>query len=211
MFVLPPLPYPQDALAPVISANTLHFHHGKHHAGYIRMLNTLLMEAGIVPETLDAVIAKAHASGNRALFNAAAQTRNHSFFWEAMTPNRTPPSGKLATEITQQMSGLEALKATFVAAGVAQFGSGWVWLVVDDAGDLAVTVSHDANDWLGEPGSTPLTVCDVWEHAYYLDYQNDRKAFLEAWFDTLLNWDFAEKQYAAALGRGTKWHHPLPA
>lgn len=211
MFVLPPLPYPHDALEPVISERTLHFHHDKHHAAYVKTTNALLTEADIVPDTLEAVIAAADTAGNRKLFNAAAQTRNHSFFWDAMTAQHSPPEGDLAKAIALQLGGFQALKAEFVAAGVAQFGSGWVWLVSDNAGALAVTVSHDADDWRGETGSTPLTVCDVWEHAYYLDHQHDRKGFLEAWFDALPNWHFADRQYAAAQGHGKKWQHPLPA
>lgn len=208
MFTLTPLPYAHDALEPVISERTLHFHHDKHHGGYVKTLNALLTDADIVPDTLDAVIEAADTAGSRALFNAAAQVRNHSFFWDAMTPDHAPPAGDLAKAITLQLGGVPALKAEFVAAGVAQFGSGWVWLVSDNAGALAVTVSHDADDWRGETGSTPLIVCDVWEHTYYLDHQHDRKGFLEAWFDKLPNWAFADNQYAAAQGRGKKWHHP---
>lgn len=208
MFLLPPLPYAHDALAPVISARTLHHHHEKHHGGYVKALNALLETAEIVPDTLEAVIAAASKSRNRVLFNNAAQTRNHSFFWDAMTAKPAPPTGDLAAAITAQMGGMPALKEAFVAAGVAQFGSGWVWLVSDAGGGLAVTVSHDAEDWQGETAATPLTVCDVWEHAYYLDHQENRKGFLEAWFDALPNWDFASQQYAAAQGTGEKWKHP---
>lgn len=210
MFVLSPLPFLHDALEPVISARTLRYHHEKHHGGYVKALNALLASADIAPDTLEAVIAAADAPRDHELFNNAAQVRNHSFFWAAMTPHRAAPEGELAAAITAQMGGLAALKAAFVAAGVAQFGSGWVWLVSDSAGELAITVSHDAENWQGEAGSTPLTVCDVWEHAYYLDHQNDRKAFLEAWFDALPNWRFASLQYAAAQGRGEKWQHPAP-
>ena len=207
MFVLAPLPFPHEALEPVISARTLRYHHEKHHGGYVKALNALLATAEIVPETLEAVIAAADKSRDRVLFNNAAQVRNHSFFWASMTPHRAPPAGELAEAISTQMGGIAALKAAFVSAGVAQFGSGWVWLVSDATGELAITVSHDAENWQGEAGSTPLTVCDLWEHAYYLDHQNDRKGFLEAWFDALPNWEFAGRQYAAAQGRGEKWQH----
>ena len=208
MFLLPPLPYPHYAIAPVISARTLHHHHEKHHGGYVKALNALLEAVEIVPDTLEAVIAAAGKSRNRVLFNNAAQARNHSFFWDAMTDTPAPPTGDLAAAITAQMGGMAELKAEFVAAGVAQFGSGWVWLVSDASGGLAITVSHDAEDWRGETASTPLIVCDVWEHAYYLDHQEDRKGFLEAWFDALPNWAFAGEQYAAAQGKGEKWKHP---
>jgi len=209
MFKLPSLPYAYDALAPVISARTLHHHHEKHHGGYVKALNALLAEAEIKPDTLDGVIAAASKSRNRVLFNNAAQARNHSFFWLSMTDTPAAPTGELAAAIKAQMGGLAALKAAFVAAGVAQFGSGWVWLVSDAGGGLAITVSHDADDWRGEPASTPLIVCDLWEHAYYLDHQEDRKGFLEAWFDALPNWAFAGQQYAAAQGHGEKWVHPI--
>ena len=208
MFLLPPLPYPHDALAPAISARTLHHHHEKHHGGYVKALNALLENVEIVPDTLDAVIAAAGKSRNRVLLNNAAQARNHSFFWDATTDTPAPPTGDLAAAVTAQMGGMAELKAEFVAAGVAQFGSGWVWLVSDASGGLAITVSHDAEDWRGETASTPLIVCDVWEHAYYLDHQEDRKGFLEAWFDALPNWAFAGEQYAAAQGKGEKWKHP---
>jgi Fe-Mn family superoxide dismutase len=174
----------------------------------VKALNALLETVEIVPDTLEAVIAAAGKSRNRVLFNNAAQARNHSFFWDAMTDTPAPPTGDLAAAITAQMGGMAELKAEFVAAGVAQFGSGWVWLVSDASGGLAITVSHDAEDWRGETASTPLIVCDVWEHAYYLDHQEDRKGFLEAWFDALPNWAFAGEQYAAAQGKGEKWKHP---
>ncbi|MEN9932504.1 MAG: hypothetical protein RIS17_1077 [Pseudomonadota bacterium] len=210
MFVLEPLPYPETALEPVISARTLQFHHGKHHAGYIKTVNDRLAELGFQPGSLEDVIEQAEQSGDRKLFNAAQQTRNHSFFWVAMSPERSQPDAGLAAAIETQLGGMAALREQFVAAGVGEFGSGWVWLVSEDDGTLAITTSHDADKWHGEPNATPLTVCDVWEHAYYLDHQNNRKAFLEAWFDTLLNWDFASRQYAAARGQGEKWHHPPP-
>lgn len=210
MFLLPLLPYPHDALMPVLSARTMHHHHEKHHGGYVKALNDLLETADIVPDTLEAVIAAASKSRNQQLFNNAAQARNHSFFWAAMTANAAPPTGDLAAAISAQMGGLPALKAAFVEAGAALFGSGWVWLVSDAEGKLAITVSHDAQDWKAEAGATPLIVCDLWEHAYYLDHQEDRRGFLSAWFDALPNWAFAGRQYAAAQGRGEKWTHPAP-
>ncbi len=207
MFTLEPLPYPDDALEPVISARTLQFHHGKHHAGYVKTVNDRLAELGIRPDSLEEVIEHADQTGDRKLFNAAQQTRNHSFFWAAMSPDRSRPDTMLAAAIDAQLGGMAGLRQAFVAAGTAEFGSGWVWLVSEDDGSLAITTSHDADYWQGEPGATPLIVCDVWEHAYYLDHQNDRKAFLEAWFDTLPNWDFASEQFAAAKGQAQKWRH----
>ncbi|MEI6487186.1 MAG: superoxide dismutase [Sphingomonadales bacterium] len=207
MFALEPLPYPDTALEPVISARTLHYHHGKHHAAYVKTVNDRLRELGTRPDSLEDVIAHAAAAGDRTLFNAAQQTRNHSFFWAAMAPQAGAPDAALAAAIAAQLGGMAGLRQAFVSAGTAEFGSGWVWLVSGDDGDLAITTSHDADFWHGAPDATPLLVCDVWEHAYYLDHQNDRNAFLAAWFDALPNWDFASHQFAAAGGRAQKWHH----
>ena len=208
MFVLPKLPYAIDALEPVISTEALRLHHEKHHGGYVTAVNALLQ--GMAPAALEAVIATAHATSDSKLFNNAAQMRNHSFFWVAMSAVPQTPEAALLAAIDAQMGGMAALKSAFIAAGAGQFGSGWVWLVADAAGALAVTTSHDANDWLGETGSTPLIVCDVWEHAYYVAYRNDRAGFLAAWFDALPHWQFAAAQYAAAMGEGEKWRHPEP-
>lgn len=210
MFILPDLPYPAGALAPVISARTLRFHHGKHHKTYVETLNTLLEAAGESPASLEEVVRDAAGRpGNAKLLNNAAQAWNHGFFWEAMSPGKSAPSGHLAQVIDAAFGDLAGLKTNFVKAGAEHFGSGWVWLVAE--GDRArIVTTHDAANMLTTSGVVPLIVCDLWEHAYYLDHQNDRKGFLEAWFDALPNWDLAASQYEAALGRGPAWAYPEP-
>ncbi len=210
MFTLPKLPYAYNALEPVITEQTLHFHYDKHHATYVKTLNELLEKAGKSPATLEQVVIDAATTGPRKLFNNAAQAWNHAFFWSAMSPEREQPSGDLAKAIDATFGGLQALKTAFVTEGVSHFGSGWVWLVAERSGALEVRSTHDAEDTVTHGEITPLIVCDLWEHAYYLDHQNDRKAFLEAWFDALPHWEFAGYQYAAAKGESEPWRHPQP-
>jgi superoxide dismutase, Fe-Mn family len=210
MFELPELPYPYEALEPVISGKTMHFHHDKHHKAYVETTNTLLKDAKTAPESLEAVIRSAKASDDKKLFNNAAQAWNHAFFWNAMAPRAAKPDGELAAAISGAFGDLAALKKAFVEAGVAQFGSGWVWLTANKAGKLQVVTTHDAGEPVEDGGAVPVLVCDVWEHAYYLDHQNDRKGFLEAWFDALPNWSFAATQFAAARGQGEAWRYPRP-
>jgi Fe-Mn family superoxide dismutase len=210
MFALPDLPYDHAALEPVISRATMHLHHDKHHQTYIDSLNRLLDEQGRTPSSLEEVVREAFGdAGSQTLFNNAGQAWNHTFFWNAMSPDRQSPEGELGQAITSAFGDLAALKKAFVQEGVAHFGSGWVWLAAE--GDiLRVLSTHDAEDLLVHRGLTPLMVCDLWEHAYYLDHKNDRKGFLEAWFDALPNWAFAQSQYEAARGRGEAWSHPGP-
>jgi Fe-Mn family superoxide dismutase len=127
-----------------------------------------------------------------------------------MTPNAEPPPAELAAAINGAFGDLKGLKQKFVEEGAAHFGSGWVWLAADRAGKLEVRSTHDADDTLTKESLTPLIVCDLWEHAYYLDHQNDRKGFLEAWFDALPNWSFAASQFAAARGQVEAWRYPAP-
>ncbi len=203
MFKLPDLPYAYEALQPTISANTLHFHHDKHHAAYVNALNGLLPEGDT--RSLEAVIADA---GPGKVFNNAAQAWNHAFFWDCMSADAKGPGEALAKAIDETFGGLAGLKEKFVAEGVGHFGSGWAWLVAEGA-KLSLISTHDADGAMTKPGVTPLLVCDVWEHAYYLDHQNNRKGFLEAWFDALPNWAFADAQYAAAQGQGEAWKYPV--
>lgn len=210
MFVLPELDYAYDALEPVISARTMKFHHDKHHATYVKSLNEQLDKIGKAPESIETVIRGAKKAGDRLLFNSAAQVWNHTFFWKVMTPHSEKPADKLAAAIDSTFGDFGRLKKSFVTEGAAHFGSGWVWLVANRQGDLHIRATHDADDTLTQVDMTPLLVCDLWEHAYYLDYQNDRRAYLEAWYDKLANWRFAEAQHAAAMGIGTSWSHPLP-
>ena len=210
MFSLPDLPYAYGALEPVISERTLRLHHDKHHGAYVKALNALLEPGKHSDQALEDIILEASRSEHRKLFNNAAQAWNHSFFWMAMSAGRELPSGTLAVAIDTTFGGLAGLKTTFVDKGAAHFGSGWVWLAADQIGALRVLATHDANDTLSHAGLTPLLVCDLWEHAYYLDHQNDRKGYLDAWFDVLPNWEFASAQYAAAEGRSAPWRHPAP-
>jgi Fe-Mn family superoxide dismutase len=203
-YTLPDLPYAYEALEPIVSANTLHFHHDKHHAAYVTALNGLLN--GDDKGSLEEVI-KTAVPGK--VFNNAAQAWNHAFFWDAMSPTKTAPGAELTAAITEAFGDLAALKTAFVTEGVGHFASGWVWLV-SEGGKLKVISTHDAATTVTQDGVTPLLVCDVWEHAYYLDHQNNRKGFLEAWFDGLANWTLADSQLAAAKGAGEAWAYPAP-
>ena len=204
MYKLPDLPYAYDALEPTISANTLHFHHDKHHAAYVNTLNTLLN--GDDKGSLEEVI---RTAGPGKVFNNAAQAWNHAFFWDGMSPTKTAPGADLAAAIDATFGGVAQLKEKFVAEGVGHFGSGWVWLASDKNGQLSIISTHDADSTVPH-GLTALLVCDVWEHAYYLDHQNNRKGFLEAWFDALPNWTLADSQYAAAKSGAQGWAYPAP-
>jgi Fe-Mn family superoxide dismutase len=210
MFILPDLPYAYDALGPVISERTMRFHHDKHHKAYVETTNKLVEAAGSAGQALEDVIRQARSSGDKKLFNNAAQAWNHAFFWQAMAPGGGSADGDLAAAISGAFGDAGSLKAQFVKEGAEHFGSGWVWLVADREHKLQVRSTHDAEDMVTQPGLTPLIVCDLWEHAYYLDHQNDRKGFLEAWFDALPNWAFAAEQFAAAQGRGETWRYPAP-
>ena len=206
MFILPPLAYAADSLAPTLSAETLNTHHGKHHKKYVDTLNELLAASGETFDSLEAVFA-AHTSGK--VFNNAAQSWNHGFFWESMTDGYTAPSGDLAAAI-DAYGGLEKLKTDFVSEGVGHFASGWVWITTDRSGALKVISTHDAANALSADADAPILVCDLWEHAYYLDHKQDRKGFLEAWFDGLANWAFAASQLQAAKSGGEGWRYPAP-
>ncbi len=211
MFVLPDLPYAYDALEPVMSDKTLHFHHDKHHATYVKTVNELVNATVEATRSLEDIVRGAARSGNKKLFNNAAQAWNHGFFWVAMTSTAETPPAELGAAISGPFGDLKGLKQKFVEEGAAHFGSGWVWLAADRAGKLEVRSTHDADDTLTKESLTPLIVCDLWEHAYYLDHQNDRKGFLEAWFDALPNWTFAARQLAGAGGKGETWRYPAPS
>jgi superoxide dismutase, Fe-Mn family len=208
MFKLPDLPYPSDALSPVLSDVQMRTHHDKHHAKYVETLNGMLSQAGETPSSLEEVVKSAAGGTNKKLFNNAAQAWNHAFFWECMSPQAARPSGELASAIDQAFGGLDQLKTKFVEEGANHFASGWAWIVYKDGG-LQVTSTHDAATPIAE-GATPILTCDVWEHAYYVDYKQDRKGFLEQWFDKLVNWSFVEQQYAAAKSGGEGYRYPAP-
>lgn len=208
-FELPPLPYGLGDLEPILSAETLEIHHGKHHARYVETLNRLLSEQNFSAHSFEEIIRIAHGSGALGLFNNAAQAWNHGFFWESMRAKTSQPGGLLADAIAAAFGNVEALGKRFIAEGTGHFGSGWVWLVAK-RDKLEVVSTHDAGSPILEDGVTPLLACDVWEHAYYIDYRQDRANWLSGWWDTLANWHFAEQQYGAALGRGEPWRYPAP-
>jgi superoxide dismutase, Fe-Mn family len=210
MYVLPDLPYSETDLEPVVSAATLRTHHGKHHKTYVEKTNELAAKAGLADRPLEEVVREARRRGEQKLFNQAAQAWNHAFFWQCMRPQGGgAPSGDLAAAIRNDFGAPDDLKRAFVTEGSEHFASGWVWLVTGADG-LRVISTHDADDILVRDGAFPLLVCDLWEHAYYLDYKQDRKAFLERWFDGVANWDFAARQLAAAHGDGAGFRYPAP-
>ena len=198
MIELPPLPYPKDALAPHISAETLGFHHDKHHKTYVDNANKMIADTEFETMPLEEIVMKtAGEAARKKLFNNAAQAWNHGFYWQSMAPKGGgKPSGKLAEKIATDFGSFEKFYETFATEGAGQFGSGWVWLVLA-GGKLKVTASANAETPLTK-GETPLLVSDVWEHAYYLDYQNRRADYLAAFLDHLANWDFAARNLAAA-------------
>lgn len=196
----PQLPYKEDALDPVISARTVGFHFGKHHKGYVDKVNELLTaHKDLQAMSLDAIVrATAKAPDKVAIFNAAAQSWNHDFYWASLrAKGGGKPTGAIAQKIDQDLGGYDAFKKLMKDTSVSQFGSGWAWLVVQD-GKLAVVKTSNAETPLTNPAQTPLLTIDVWEHAYYLDYQNKRADYAEAVIDKLLNWEFANQNLAAA-------------
>lgn len=197
-FTLPPLPYATDALAPHMSAETFSFHHAKHHNAYVVNLNNLIAGTAHEKSSLEEII---HASAKDAslagVFNNAAQVWNHTFFWNSMKPNGGgKPTGAIAAAIDKSFGSLDAFKDEFKKAAVGQFGSGWAWLV-SEKGALKITKTANA-DLPMVHGQTAILTCDVWEHAYYLDFQNRRPDFVQSFLDNLVNWDFANANLAAA-------------
>jgi len=185
--VLPPLPYAQDALQPHISAETLEYHYGKHHATYVTNINNLVPGTEFESMSLEEIVRAAPAGG---VFNNAAQIWNHTFYWNSLSPNGGgAPTGAVAAAIDAQWGSFDKFKEAFTAASVTLFGAGWAWLVKNADGSLAIVQTSNAATPLTD-GVTPLLTCDVWEHAYYIDYRNVRPKYLEA-FWSLVNWDFA--------------------
>jgi len=197
---LMPLPYADTALEPAISARTLSFHHGKHHQTYIDKLNAGVEGTELAGKSLEAIIPAVRGT-NQGLFNNAAQSWNHGFFWYSLCSGGKAPSGQLASMIDEAFGSLDGLKTALANAGAGHFGSGWVWLV-EAGGKLALAETHDG-DTLADSGQNPLLVIDLWEHAYYLDHQNARPAYLKAVIEQL-DWDFA----AENLARGAAWTCP---
>lgn len=197
-YELPELPYSYTALEPYISKSTLEFHHDKHHAGYVNKFNEAVKGTDFDNQPIEAVIkAVADNPDQAGLFNNAAQAWNHTFYWNSMKPNGGgQPTGELAKKIEADFGSYEAFAEVFKAAGAAQFGSGWAWLVLVD-NQLKVTKTPNAVDPLVQ-NQVPLLTMDVWEHAYYLDYQNQRPAYISNFLERVVNWDFAAQNLAAA-------------
>jgi Fe-Mn family superoxide dismutase len=187
-FELPNLPYAPDALAPYISKETLEFHHGKHHATYVTNLNNLIKGGNFENMGLEQIVKEA---GSGPLFNNAAQHFNHSFYWKCLKPRGGgEPGGRLSDAIKKSCGDFEAFKKKFTETAVGHFGSGWAWLVQNGDGSLAIEGGHDADNPLAH-NKRPLLTCDVWEHAYYIDYRNARAKYVEAFWN-IVNWEFAE-------------------
>ena len=197
---LPSLPYSRDALAPHISEETLNFHYGKHHQAYVTNLNKLVEGGPMADSSLEEIIqASADDASKAGVFNNAAQVWNHTFYWHSMKPGGGgTPTGKIAEMIDRDFGSYDAFKEAFSTAGATQFGSGWAWLVLDASGKLAVRKTPNAETPLTEDGVTPLLTMDVWEHAYYLDFQNARPKYIETFLGELVNWDFANQNLADA-------------
>ena len=195
---LPALPYGLDALEPNISRSTLEFHYGKHHAAYVTNLNNLVAGTDLETKSLeDTITAVAGDAGKAGVFNNAAQVWNHSFYWQCMKPGGGgQPAGDLADKINADFGSYEAFVEKFKAAGATQFGSGWAWLVLDN-GTLTVTKTANADLPLAH-GQKALLTMDVWEHAYYLDYQNRRPDYMTTFLEKLVNWDFVAANLAGA-------------
>jgi Fe-Mn family superoxide dismutase len=191
-FELPALPFEKDALDPYISSETLEFHHGKHHQTYVTNLNNLVPGTEFENLSLEEIVVKATGG----IFNNAAQVWNHTFYWNCLAPNAGgEPAGELGDAINATFGSFAKFKEEFTKTAVTTFGSGWAWLVKNADGSLALVSTSNAGCPL-TTGQTPILTCDVWEHAYYVDYRNARPAYLEA-FWALVNWDFAAKNFAA--------------
>ncbi|HXW52899.1 MAG TPA: superoxide dismutase [Myxococcota bacterium] len=188
-FSLPALPYSKSALGPHISEETLEYHHDKHHQAYVNNLNTLTEGSPLQQKTLEEIV----KTESGAIFNNAAQVWNHTFYWHSMAPKAGgEPHGKISAQIDEFFASFDAFKEQFSKAAAGQFGSGWAWLVRDGkTGRLLIETTANAGCPITE-GNTPVLTCDVWEHAYYIDYRNARPKYIEAWWN-LVNWDFANQ------------------
>jgi Fe-Mn family superoxide dismutase len=197
-FELPPLPYDDDALAPVISAQTVQFHFGKHHKGYVDTLNKLVKGTPFAQMSLEEIIAETCGDeDNKKIFNNAAQIWNHTFYWNSLSPEQTMPGAALGEAIVRDFGSFEKLKAEIVVRAVDRFGSGYVWLTAEGQ---KLSLRDTPNADTPKASDTPcLLTIDVWEHAYYLDYHNARNDHVEAVVEKLLNWDFASQNFTNCL------------
>jgi Fe-Mn family superoxide dismutase len=192
-FSLPQLPYAENALEPVVSAKTISFHYGKHHKAYVDNLNRMVVGTPYEAMSLEEIVKK--SAGNdkdKGIFNNSGQIWNHNFYWESMAPKGGTPAGKIADALKDSFGGVAEFNDAFAKAAVAQFGSGWAWLVKGKDGKLKITTTSNADTPMAH-GETCLLVADVWEHAYYIDYQNRRPDHVKDWVEKLANWSFAEK------------------
>lgn len=196
-FSLPDLPYAYDALGPYMSAETLEYHHDKHHQAYVTNGSKLLEGSGLEGKALEDIVKESYGK-NQGLFNNAGQHYNHIHFWKWMKPNGGGSSlpGKLQAAVDSDLGGFDKFRSDFLAAGAGQFGSGWAWLALKN-GKLEVMKTPNGENPLVH-GGVPLLGVDVWEHSYYIDYRNARPKYLEAWFDNLVNWDYVEELFEAA-------------
>ena len=199
-FELPDLPYAYDSLGPYMSAETLEFHHDKHHNAYVVNGNKLLEESDLKGKSLEEVVAGSYNGGaGGGLFNNASQHWNHVEFWQWMKPNGGGAiPGELEAKINEDLGGVAAFKEAFVQAGVTQFGSGWCWLILNNDGKLEVTKTPNGVNPIALGNGTALLGCDVWEHSYYIDYRNARPAYLEAFLESLVNWERVAEIYGNA-------------
>lgn len=197
-YELPALPYDSDALSPFITAKTLEFHHDKHHAAYVTNYNNLVKDTPLADKSLEEVIKEVYGDATKAgIFNNGAQAWNHTFYWNSLKPGGGgTPTGALAEKINADFGSYDQFKEAFKTAATTQFGSGWAWLILDN-GTLKVTKTGNAENPIAL-GQTPLLTLDVWEHAYYLDYQNKRPDYINDFLASLVNWDFVAANLAAA-------------
>ncbi len=194
---LPDLPYADDALAPHISAETISYHYGKHHASYVAKLNGLIADTPLADKSLEEIVRES----NGGIFNNAAQIWNHTFYWESLSPNGGgQPEGAIADAINRSFGNYETFRTAFTNAAATQFGSGWAWLVESAAGVLELRQTANAETPLTEEGVKPLLTIDVWEHAYYIDFRNARPQYIDTYLDHLVNWDAANSRLAAKTG-----------
>jgi len=201
---LMPLPYAENALEPHISAETLQTHHGKHHQTYVDKLNAAIEGTALADRDLEAIVLEAKKQGDTKLFNNAAQTWNHGFYWHSLSPEKTAPNAALTEAINRDFGSLKALNEALSKEAVDHFASGWAWLVVT-GGKLKVISTHDAGTPLTE-AVIPLLTIDVWEHAYYIDVKNKRPDYVKAVVDNCLNWDFASRNFDS----NAVWSYPQP-
>lgn len=185
---LPPLPYPDHALAPVLSAETFAYHYGKHHRAYVNKLNALTAGTPLGDLSLEQLV----RGQTGTLFKQAAQVWNHTFYWHCMSPERTSAPAALADAVATDFGSWAAFEERFKTAAAGHFGSGWAWLVRSASGKLEIVTTDNADNPL-RSGATPLLTCDVWEHAYYIDYRNERKRYVEAWWG-VVDWQFVARQ-----------------